>query len=282
MEFLDDRYPKMLKALECNSLQLASASARMIAERSGIERHPICLHLGTGWGRVADLLGPARVKIPWTELPGFIPPSVDGHAGMVSSITVSGVDVLVYEGRLHTNEFRPGRGVEAVVFPTLVALEAGAEVVIHTNAVGSLRPEAEWPIGTTVVLVTDHNGLFAGEVPLPPGEFLGCSRVYDPELIRLCQAIMPTLKTGGYVMIRGPNLETGLEARFLAATGHDVVGMSGIKETLLVHSRRKRNLAISFPTDLAGTDILHGKVQEIVDAYAEALASMLLGAIPRM
>ena len=69
--------------------------------------------LGSGWapgGRRCS--APAADEFPLTDLAGFLPPAVAGHAGRLRSIQVGGKRVLAFLGRTHLYE---GRGVEPVV-----------------------------------------------------------------------------------------------------------------------------------------------------------------------
>jgi purine-nucleoside phosphorylase len=46
----------------------------------------VALVLGSGWKPAADLLGEATAELDVTDLPGFLPAAVEGHAGKVRSI----------------------------------------------------------------------------------------------------------------------------------------------------------------------------------------------------
>ena len=83
--------------------------ARELAERTGVERHDVAIVLGSGWVPAIDALGTADAELPVTDLPGFLPPAVEGHAGRIRSLDVGGVRVLAFLGRTHLYE---GRGVE--------------------------------------------------------------------------------------------------------------------------------------------------------------------------
>jgi purine-nucleoside phosphorylase len=91
---------------------LAARAAAVLAEATGVPEHDVALVLGSGWVRAADALGEPQVELPVTDLPGFLPPAVAGHAGRVRSVQVGEQRVLVLLGRTHLYE---GRGVEPVV-----------------------------------------------------------------------------------------------------------------------------------------------------------------------
>ncbi len=127
----------------------------MLAQRTGVARHDVALVLGSGWTPAADELGPAIAELEVTELPGFLAPAVQGHAGRVRSVQVGAKHVLVFLGRTHLYE---GRGVDAVVHGVRTAAAAGATTVVLTNACGGLRPGLR--VGEPV-LIRDHINLTA-------------------------------------------------------------------------------------------------------------------------
>ena len=53
----------------------------MLAEKTGVEHHDVALVMGSGWLPAVDALGEATAEISTTDLPGFAPPAVAGHAG---------------------------------------------------------------------------------------------------------------------------------------------------------------------------------------------------------
>ena len=64
----------------------AAEAARVLAEKTGVERHDVALVLGSGWLPAVDALGEAVTEISTTDLPGFAPPAVAGHAGKIRSV----------------------------------------------------------------------------------------------------------------------------------------------------------------------------------------------------
>ena len=53
----------------------------MLREKTGVEKHDIALVMGSGWLPAVDALGEATAELSSTDLPGFAPPAVAGHAG---------------------------------------------------------------------------------------------------------------------------------------------------------------------------------------------------------
>ena len=121
----------------------------------------------------------------FTELPGFPPPGVPGHAGTLSLGRLAGVQVVAFSGRVHYYE---GHGMDVPALLPRVARELGAETMVLTAAVGGLEPGVE---GGTVVILRDHLNLM-GAAPLrgwryPDGTpaFVNTQEVYDREIADL-------------------------------------------------------------------------------------------------
>ena len=66
--------------------------------------------MGSGWLPAVDALGEATAEISTTDLPGFAPPAVEGHAGKIRSVRSGESNLLVFLGRTH---FYEGLGVRA-------------------------------------------------------------------------------------------------------------------------------------------------------------------------
>ena len=67
----------------------AAQAAGDLAARTGATKHDIALVLGSGWLPAVDLLGETLAEFPSTDLHGFAPPAVAGHAGTIRSIATS-------------------------------------------------------------------------------------------------------------------------------------------------------------------------------------------------
>ena len=65
-----------------------------VAKRLGKLKPRVAIVLGSGWVPAIDQLGAATAELPVTDLPGFLPPAVEGHAGRIRSLTVEGKRLL--------------------------------------------------------------------------------------------------------------------------------------------------------------------------------------------
>lgn len=246
----------------------AAAAAAELATRTGVPRHEVAVVLGSGWVPAADALGPAQAELSLAQLPGFLPPTVEGHAGRLRSVVVDGVPVLVLLGRTHLYE---GRGVAPVVHGVRTAVAAGCRVVVLTNAAGALRES--YAVGEPV-LVRDHLNL-TGRSPLVGAQFVDLTDLYSPWLRSLAREIDPALADGVYAAMPGPHYETPAENAMLRLLGADLVGMSTVLEAIAGRAAGAEILAISLVTNAAagvtGEPLSHA---EVLAAGAEAAGRM--------
>jgi xanthosine phosphorylase len=205
------------------------------------------LVLGSGLGAIADAVAnPAA--FPYTELPGFPVGGVAGHAGRLVLGELAGVPVAVLQGRAHLYE---GVDPSALAVPIRTVQALGAELIVLTNAAGSLRPE----VGPgRLMALTDHINL-TGRNPLVGPEFIGMGRAYDPELLDRLRAAAGSadvdLAEGVYIAVPGPSFETPAEIRAFRILGADAVGMSTVLEVIAARHCGLRVAAVSAITNLA-------------------------------
>ena len=275
---MTDTPPSPATDAATNAATDASAAARRLAELTGVERHDVAIVLGSGWVPAVDALGTATADLPVTDLPGFLPPAVEGHAGRVRSLEVGGRRVLAFLGRTHLYE---NRGVEPVVHGVRVAAAAGCRVVVLTNACGGLRP------GLTVgdpVLISDHLNL-TWRSPLVGPRFVDLSDLYSARLRELVRAVEPDIAEGVYAMFPGPQYETPAEVRMAGVLGADLVGMSTVLEAVAAHAEGCEVLGISLVTNLAaglGDPLDHEEVLAVGAASAARMGTLLAQVIPQL
>ena len=210
--------------------------------------------LGSGLGAVADAVEDA-VTIGYEDLPGFPRPGVAGHAGRAVLGRLRGVPVCVLMGRAH---FYEGGDPAPRTTPVRALAAAGAEVLVLTNAAGSLRPE----VGPgRLMAISDHINL-TGHNPLagPNDEAIGprfpsLRDAYDPALRAELHAVAGELgidlAEGVYLAVSGPSFETPAEIRAFRTLGADAVGMSTVHETILARHAGLRVAAVSAISNLA-------------------------------
>jgi xanthosine phosphorylase len=232
----------------------ATAAAALARERAGGDPPRVGLILGSGLGSLADQIADATA-IPYSELPGFPEPSVEGHAGRLVVGQVGGVPVACLQGRVHLYEGQPLKAVQTLV-RTLKAM--GCEILVVTNAAGSLRTDVE---PGSLMMIEDHINLQPINPLMGPNDdtfgprFPPLGSAYDAELRRELRAAAGeldiTLHEGVFVACLGPNFETPAEIRAFKTLGGDSVGMSVVPEVIVARHCGLRVAAISVLTNLA-------------------------------
>jgi xanthosine phosphorylase len=230
------------------------AAAAVIAARAPGFRPRLGLVLGSGLGGFAETIeGP--VVIDYADLPGFPRPSVAGHAGRLLLGRAHGVDIAVLQGRVHVYE---GRGMAAVLAPVRTLKLLGAEILLLTNAAGSLDPT----VGPgRLVAIADHINFMPGNPLIGPNDdrfgprFPSLRDAYDPALRRglrqAADAAGIALSEGVYLACSGPSFETPAEIRAFRILGADLVGMSTVPEAIAARHCGLRVAAVSVITNLA-------------------------------
>jgi purine-nucleoside phosphorylase len=244
---------------------LAKIAGAAILEQFGIPQLDIAFVLGSGWAAAADDLGEPIGSCELTELPGFEPPTVIGHGGVLRIVSGAANKIAaIFTGRTHLYE---GYGVDQVVHGVRSAIAAGATVIVLTNGCGGLNPE--WPPGSAVLL-RDYINL-TGTSPLLGARFIDMSEPYASRLRDLARSVDPALPEGVYVQFRGPQFETPAEVRMAGVLGGDLVGMSTTLETIAARELGAEVLGISLVTNLAaGISDVPIRHEDVLDAGREA------------
>ncbi len=257
----------------------AAEAAQVLRERTGVESHDVALVLGSGWLPAVDALGEANAELLSTDLPGFAPPAVEGHAGKIRSIRSGDKNLLVFLGRTH---FYEGLGVRAVVHGVRTSAAAGARAIVLTNGCGGLN--TAWAPGTAV-LIKDHINLTATS-PIEGANFVDLTDLYSPRLRAACREIDPSLDEGVYVQLPGPHYETPAEIGMVRAIGGDLVGMSTTLEAIAAREAGLEVLGISLVTNLAagisGEPLNHEEVLEAGRVAASRMGGLLSSLIPQI
>ncbi len=259
--------------------ELAAEAAAVLAEKTGIASHDIALVMGSGWLPAVDALGEATAELTTTDLPGFAPPAVQGHAGKIRSVRSGDRNLLVFLGRTH---FYEGLGVRSVVHGVRTAAAAGCRVAVLTNGCGGLKET--WTPGTPV-LISDHLNLTATS-PIEGANFVDLTDLYSPRLRALCKEIDPSLDEGVYVQFTGPHYETPAEIGMVRAMGGHLVGMSTALEAIAAREAGLEVLGLSLVTNLAagisGEPLNHAEVLEAGREAATRMGDLLGAVVPRI
>jgi xanthosine phosphorylase len=257
-------------------------AAAVMTERAGL-RPRVGVVLGSGLGAVADAVQDPTV-IEYAELPGFPKPTVEGHGGHAVLGRIGAVPVAVLQGRAHVYE---GGDLDQIRVPIRALRAAGAEIVVLTNAAGSLREE----VGPgRLMLITDHLNMTGTSILAGPNDetigprFPSMRDAYDAELRERLRAAGGELGTelaeGVYAAVAGPTFETPAEIRALGLMGGDAVGMSTVHETAVARHCGLRVAAVSaisnFAEGLNDEPLSHEQTLRDAQRAAEALAPLLV------
>ena len=285
-----------MSGLPAPSDDVAGSIAAAIRERSDVR--PVAgIVLGSGLGesiRVArELAGSSEgTEIHYTDLPGFPPPSVPGHAGRLWLGELGARSVAIFQGRIHYYE---GHGMALASITSQIAARLGARAMILTTAVGGLDRSL---VPGAVIVIRDHintmgaNPLFGWRMPDGAPAFVDVSHVYDDEL---SAAALDSARAhfegapdgtraadGVYGAASGPSYETPAEAEFLRRAGATVVGMSMVPEAVAACALGMRVLGLSFVTNAAGAPTSHEEVLLASKSAAEAIGRILADLVPRL
>ncbi len=233
----------------------APATAIDVIQAAAPDFQPrVGLILGSGLGALADGLEDA-IALAYADLPGFPRPTVEGHDGRMVLGRLEGLPVACLQGRVHLYEGVPA---SAVNVPVRALKALGCDILVLTNAAGSLRAE----IGAgAIALIADHINM-QGQNPLvgANGDAIGprfpdLSEVYDPalreQLARIAKGLGIELASGVYLAVLGPSFETPAEIRAFRALGADLVGMSTVPEAISARHAGLRVAGLSVVTNLA-------------------------------
>ncbi|MDA9208184.1 purine-nucleoside phosphorylase [Octadecabacter sp.] len=263
----------------------AEELAEKIRQIAGEAPVKVGMILGSGLGHLAGAV--EGVAIPYDELEGFPHAGVSGHVPELVIGQLEGVRVAVFGGRAHYYE--SGRG-DAMRLPLEVLKALGAEVMIATNAAGSMVPEM--PTGD-IMCLSDHIN-FSGLNPLigeqSEAKFVPMKDCYDPDLRAILAAAAATaevdMHSGVYAWYSGPSFETVAEIKAIRTLGADAVGMSTVPEVILGRFLGLRCAAISSITNMAAgmsdENISHTHTKAMAPLGAAKLEKVLRAALPNI
>jgi purine-nucleoside phosphorylase len=244
--------------------------------------------LGATIGVARDLAGATEgVELAYTDLPGFPPPSVKGHAGRLWIGEMAGTPVAIFQGRIHYYE---GHGMALAAITSRVAAGLGAGTMVLTTAVGGIAPDLT---GGTLVVVRDHlnlmgmNPLMGWRLSDGTPAFVGLGSVYDDELsaaaLESARSVDgPPVVEGVYAAVSGPSYETHAETEAMRRSGATVVGMSMVPEAVAATALGMRVLGLSFVTNMAGASVSHDEVLAASTTAANVIGHVLADLLKRL
>ncbi|HIA19594.1 MAG TPA: purine-nucleoside phosphorylase [Planctomycetaceae bacterium] len=230
--------------------------------------------LGTGLGNLVDEIQ-VEASLDYADIPHFAQSTAVSHAGRLVCGTLSGLPVMVMEGRMHMYEGYP---LKMITLPVRVMKAMGAELLVVSNACGGMNPDYQcgdiMVIEDQINLMGDNPLIGINDDRLGP-RFPDMCEPYEQALIDRALAVAQREKIvahrGVFVAVAGPNLETRAEYRFLRTIGADVVGMSTVPEVLVAVHCGLRAVGFSIITDMCLADTLKpADVNEIIAVANDA------------
>ncbi|MCK4802170.1 purine-nucleoside phosphorylase [bacterium] len=249
----------------------------------------IGLILGSGLGGIADDVREA-CTIPYNQIPHFVRPTIEGHAGEMVLGKLEGKEVCVMKGRVH---FYEGYTMREITYPVRVMARLGIENLIITAATGGINKNFS---PGDLVLITDHIN-FMGDNPLigdrTKGQsitFTNMENVYDRDLISIVLSCAKVLKIklqqGVYIAMRGPSYETPAETEMARRMGADLVGMSVVPESIVGKQLGLKILGISCVANMAGgtskEPMNHQSVLRVAERAKAKLSRLLKEIVKRI
>jgi purine-nucleoside phosphorylase len=267
-----------------------AAAVEMIRARVGPPLAPrVGIVLGSGLGAALSSMD-VHAAIPYSEIPGFPPSTVAGHAGRLIVGRLSGVEIVVMQGRVHLYE---GHAMADVVLPVRVLIALGARSLIITNAAGGVNPAF---LAGDLMLIIDQLNLTGRSPLLGPNDaalgprFPDMTEVYTASFrqaaLEAAARIGLGLREGVYAGLLGPAYETPAEIRMLRTLGADAVGMSTVLEVIAARHMGARVLGISCISNQAagitGEPLSHEEVQAVAKAAEGRLFGLVAEVLPKI
>ena len=225
-----------------------------LLEKIGAEPE-IAVIMGAGVSAVDEILKHS-IRTHYVHIPNLPIPKVAGHQGQVVFGAAHGLNVVVFEGRIHYYEKNV---IDDAVFCARVIGRLGAKTLLVTNSSGIINSSFETG---KLMLITDHINLMGVNPLSGPNEerwgprFVDQSAVYDSGLrAKLRDAATHSgieMVEGVYGAIAGPTFETPAEVRYLRTIGVDAIGMSTVPEVIVARHMGLKVAGISMLANVAG------------------------------
>ena len=114
--------------------------------------------LGSGMGGFEDNFEPLN-QLDYSEIPNFLTPSIEGHAGKLTLVSINDKLTAILSGRAHYYEGYP---IQELVIPVRAFSLLGVKNLVLTNAAGGI---ADKYVPGDIISITDHINL-TGDNPL--------------------------------------------------------------------------------------------------------------------
>ena len=256
-------------------------TSQYIKEATKNETINSAIILGSGMGGFENRFE-SKYSIDYGDIPNFIKPSVEGHAGNLSIVQFGNKLTAILSGRAHYYE---GYDISDIVLPTRALIDLGINTLVITNAAGGISENYE---PGDIVNIKDHinltgsNPLMGKNIDELGPRFPDMTDTYNKELRKLAESISKDIfkyKDGVYAWFTGPTYETPAEVSFAKAIGADLVGMSTVPEAIVGNHAGINISAFSLVTNLAAgiskEPLSHDEVIDIANQSKDKLQSFM-------
>lgn len=217
-----------------SEFDILQRAAEQLSEMFG-EAPPVGVVLGSALGGLVEALED-REQLPYPNIQGWLPSTVEGHAGELLVGRMDETRCAMLSGRSHLYE---GYTAAEVVRHVRTLRLWGVGVLVLTNAAGGI-----WR-GTQpgeLMIITDHLNL-TGTNPLVGRQdaristrFPDSTFAWDPSMVMILKRAFTHLgiprREGVYAGVLGPTFETPAEVDMLALMRANAVGMSTVLENI--------------------------------------------------
>lgn len=249
----------------------------------------LAIILGSGLGEFASSVD-IKKSIPTTELPGYPPSTVEGHAGKLIFAETGNKKLLLFKGRIH---FYEGYKIYEVLLPVFIAFSLECKAMLFTNAAGGVNKNFH---PGDLMLANSFNGMnikkeLSSLITLPSHQLKNSFLDFPSSRLNSLakKAALEekiNLQEGTYWFSKGPSYETPAEINAVARFNGDAVGMSTVHEAIFAASLGIETMAISCITNLAAgiskTKLSHQEVTEtanLVKSKFERLVHRIISLI---
>lgn len=270
------------------TFEICQQTASQIKQAAKGLEPKIAVILGSGLGSLAAQIKDP-IRLSYDDLPAFPTTTVEGHEGALIMGTLNGVAVACLSGRVHGYE---GRGFDAMAGALRSLKMAGCEVLILTNAAGSLNLDVA---PGRLMLIEDHINLL-GNNPLVGSNddrigvrFPPLIDAWNKDLSSLMKDTASELgidlAKGTYCAMLGPSFETPAEIKMIKMVGADAVGMSTVPECILANHCGLRVVGCSvitnFGVGMADENVSHDQTLHFADVGAQDLTNLVKAFLPK-
>ena len=265
-----------------SQLQTIKKAVNYINKKTKNFKPSLAIITGSG---LANAVPPLEkvIKIPYTDIPGFLHSTVPGHSGNLIFGIYKGKKIVVMQGRFHYYE---GHSIKDISIAIRTLKFIGVETLLLSAAVGSL--DRKLPPGS-MLIIKDHinfmgtNPLIGNWDPAFGPMFKDMTCAYDETLQNLLAKIAKKHKIkhkkGVYFAVSGPCFETPAEIKAYKTLGADVVGMSVVPETIVARQLDLKVAGVAWVSNLAsgmsGVALSHQETLAVIKTTEGKFAKVL-------